>query len=191
MIRSWKRISKLKCDSQKMKCDNSYRLRSASTSPNLQYRKLSFLIFWHLFLFFIDVKMQAIMNTRRNRAKKNATILIHSQHLGVFFHVFSLSTESFSSVQFSHSAVSNSWPHGLQHARLPCPLLELTQTHVHWVGDATQPSHPLSSPAPPTFNLSQHQGLFQWVSSSYQVAKVLEFQLQHQSFQGIFRTDFL
>ena len=54
-----------------------------------------------------------------------------------------------------------------------------------------QPAHPLLSPSPPTFNLSQHQGLFQWVSSSHQVAKVLEFQLQHQSFQWIFRTDFL
>ena len=70
-------------------------------------------------------------------------------------------------------------------------LLKLAQTHVHRVGDAIQPSHPLSSPSPPTFNLSQHQGLFQWVSSSHQVAKVLEFQLQHQSFQWIFRTDFL
>ena len=60
-------------------------------------------------------------------------------------------------------------------------LLEFTQTHVHWLGDAIQPSHPLSSPSPVTFNLSQHQGLFQWVSSSHQVAKVLEFQLQHQS----------
>ena len=70
-------------------------------------------------------------------------------------------------------------------------LSELTQTHVHWVSDAIQPSHPLSSPSPPTFNLSQHQGLFQGVSSSHQVAKVLEFQLQHQSFQWIFRTDFL
>ena len=69
--------------------------------------------------------------------------------------------------------------------------LELTQTHVHWVGDAIQPSHPLSSPSPPALNLSQHQGLFKWVSSSYQVAKVLEFQLQHQSFQWIPRTDFL
>ena len=68
---------------------------------------------------------------------------------------------------------------------------ESTQTHVHWVGDAIQPSYPLSSPFPPALNLSQHQGLFQWVSSSYQVAKVLEFQLQHQSFQWIFRTDFL
>ena len=70
-------------------------------------------------------------------------------------------------------------------------LLELTQTHVRRVGGAIQPSHPLSSPSLPTFNLSQHQGLFQWVSSLHQVAKVLEFQLQHQSFQWILRTDFL
>ena len=70
-------------------------------------------------------------------------------------------------------------------------LLELTQTHVHQVGDAIQPSHPLSSPSPPTFNLSQHQILFKWVSSLHHVAKVSELQLQHQSFQWIFRTDFL
>ena len=70
-------------------------------------------------------------------------------------------------------------------------LLEFTQTHAHWVGDDIQPSHPLSSPSLPTFNLFQHQGLFKWVSSSHQVAKVLEFQLQHQCFQWIFRTDFL
>ena len=70
-------------------------------------------------------------------------------------------------------------------------LLELTQTHVHWVGDAIQPSHPLPSPSPPAFNLSQHQGLFKWVSSSHQVVKVLEFQLWHESFQWIFRTNFL
>ena len=60
-----------------------------------------------------------------------------------------------------------------------------------WVSDGIQPSHPLSSPSPPAFSLSQHQGLFQWVSSSHQVAKVVEFQLQPQSFQWIFRTDFL
>ena len=71
------------------------------------------------------------------------------------------------------------------------PLLESTQTHIHWVSDAIQPSHTLSSPSLPTFNLSQHQGLFKWVSSSHQVAKVLEFQLQYQSFQWIFRTDLL
>ena len=70
-------------------------------------------------------------------------------------------------------------------------LLESTQTHVHCVGDAIQPSHPPLSPSPPAFNLSQHQGLFKWVSSSHQVAKVLEFQFQHQSFQWIPRTDLL
>ena len=67
-------------------------------------------------------------------------------------------------------------------------LLEFTQTHVHWVGDAIQPSHPLSSLPPPTFN---HSSLFQWVSSLHQVAKLLEFQFQHQSFQWTPRTDLL
>ena len=70
--------------------------------------------------------------------------------------------------------------------------LEFTQTHVHSIGDAIiQPSHPLFSPSPPAFNFPQHQGLFKWVSSSHQVTKVLDFQLQHQSFQWIFRTDLL
>ena len=71
------------------------------------------------------------------------------------------------------------------HHQLP----EFTQTHVHRVGDAIQPSHPLSSPSPPAPNPSQHQGLFQWVNSSHEVAKVLEFQLQCQSFQWTSRTD--
>ena len=70
-------------------------------------------------------------------------------------------------------------------------LPEFAQTHVHWVSDAIQPSHPLLPPSPPPFNLSQHQGLFQWVSSLHQVAKVLELQLQHQSFQWIFRVDLI
>ena len=70
-------------------------------------------------------------------------------------------------------------------------LLELAQTHVHCVSDAIQPSHPLSAPSPPAFRLSQHQGLFQWVSSLHQIAKVLELQFQHQSLQLVFRTDFL
>ena len=62
-------------------------------------------------------------------------------------------------------------------------LLEFTQTHIYWVGDAIQPSHPLSPPSPLALNLSQHQSLFQWVSSLHQVAKLLGLQLQHQSFQ--------
>ena len=70
-------------------------------------------------------------------------------------------------------------------------LLESTQTRVHWVSDAVQPSHPLLSPSPPALNLSYNQGLFQWVSSSHQMAKVLEFQLDHQCFQWTPRTPLL
>ena len=94
----------------------------------------------------------------------------------------------FNSVQFS--SVTQSCPtlyDPMNHSTPGLPvhhqLLEFTQTHVYWVGDAIQPSHPLSSPSPPALNLSQQQGLFKWVSSSHQVAKILEFQLQHQSFQ--------
>ena len=98
------------------------------------------------------------------------------------------------SVQFSSSVVSDSLrPHESQHTRPPVhhQLPEFTQTHVHRVGDAIQPSHPLSSPSPPAFSPSQHQGLFQWVNSLLEGAKVLEFQLQHQSFQWIPRADLL
>ena len=74
---------------------------------------------------------------------------------------------------------------------LPVPhhLLELAQVHVHWIGDPIQPSHPLSPSSFSAFGFSQHQGLFQWVSRSHQVAKLLELQLQHQSFRWIFRVD--
>ena len=71
----------------------------------------------------------------------------------------------------------------------PSPTPKLAQTNVHWVDDAIQPSHPLSSPSLPTFNICQHQSLFQWVSSSHWVVKVLE--LQYQSFQWIVRVNFL
>ena len=113
--------------------------------------------------------------------------LLKSQKKCIFDSVYHVIT-----VQFSCLVVSNS----LQSHRLPGlpvhhQLLEFTQTHVHWVSDAIQPSHPLSSPSPSAFNLSQHLGLFQWVSSSHKVAQVLEFQLQHQSFRWILRTDFL
>ena len=102
----------------------------------------------------------------------------------------------FSSVQFSSFAQScptlcnpmnRSTPGLPVHHQLP----EFTQTHVHRVGDAIQPSHPLLSPSPPAPDPSQHQSLFQWVNSSHEVAKVLEFQLWHQSFQRNSRTDLL
>ena len=111
---------------------------------------------------------------------------------------------------YTHKPNNNNWPHAspffkwfqsvksLSHVQLfatlcwDCStpgfpvyhqLLELAQTHVHCTGDAIQPSHPWSSPSPPAFSLSHHQGHFQWISSSHQMAKVVEFQLQHQSFQ--------
>ena len=75
---------------------------------------------------------------------------------------------------------------------LPVPyhLLKFVQVHVHYIGDAIQPSHPLTPSSPSAFNLSQHQGLFQWVSCSHQMMKILELQVQHQSFQREFRIDF-
>ena len=94
---------------------------------------------------------------------------------------------------FSHSVNSDSfWPHDCSIHGFPVLhyLPEFVQTHVHCVSDAIQASCPLSSPSPPAFNLSQNQGLFQWVSSLHQVAKVLKLQLQHQSSQWIFRIDF-
>ena len=79
----------------------------------------------------------------------------------------------FSSVAQSCLTLCNSMNCSMPGLPVHPQLLEFTQTHVHWVGDTTQPSHPLSSPSPPALKLSQHQGLFKWVSSSYQVAKVL------------------
>ena len=101
---------------------------------------------------------------------------------------------TFSSVQFSCSAMSDSlWPHGLQHARPPCPsptpgVCSDSCTLSRWCHPTISSSVVSFSPAP---NPSQHQDLFKWVSSSHQVANVLEFRLPHQSFQWIFRTDFL
>ena len=97
----------------------------------------------------------------------------------------------FSSVAQSCPTLCNPMDCGMPGFTVLHHLLKFAQTHLHWVSDTIQPSQALSSPSPPTFNLSQNQGLFQWVSSSHQVAKVLEFQLQHQSFQWIFRTDIL
>ena len=107
-----------------------------------------------------------------------------------------LLTQIFFSVQFSsvtQSCPTLCDPMNRSTAGLPVhhQLLEFTQTHVHRVSDASQPSHLLSSPSPPAPNPSQHQSLFQWVNSSHKVAKVLEFQLQHNSFQRNPRADLL
>ena len=100
--------------------------------------------------------------------------------------VFFSSVQSLSRVRLC-DPMNRSMPGLPVHHQLP----EFTQTHVHWVSDAIQPSHPLSSPSPPALNPSQHEGLFQWVNSSHEVAKVLEFQLQHHSLQSNPRADLL
>ena len=116
-----------------------------------------------------------------------------SVHKGwVYLHcVYCLAIEP---VHFSPSVIFDCLqPHGLQHARPPCPSLMARAYSNLWT--LSQWCHPIISfsgiPCPPTFSLSQHQGLFQWVSSLHQMVKVLEFQLQHESFQWIFRTEFL
>ena len=97
------------------------------------------------------------------------------------------SFQSHSRVRLFATSTDCSTPGSPVHQQLP----EITQIHVHWVSDAIQPFHPLSSPSHPAFNLFHHQCLFKWVSSLHQVAKVLEFKLQHQSFQSTPRTDLL
>ena len=97
----------------------------------------------------------------------------------------------FSSVAQSCPTLCDPMNHSTPGLPVHHQLPEFTQTHVHRVTDTIQPSHPLLPPSPLALNLSQHQGLFKWVSFSHQVAKILEFQLQHQSFQWTPRTDFL
>ena len=113
--------------------------------------------------------------------------------LKLFFSFFNRNSVlvQFSSVTQSCLTLCNPMNRSMPGLPVHHQLLEFTQTHVHWVSDAAQPSHLLSSPSPPALNLSQDQGLFQWVSSLHQVAKVLEFQPQHQSFQWTPRTDLL
>ena len=129
--------------------------------------------------------LDSVLKSKRTFANKGPS----SQSYG-----FSSShVRMWSLVQFSLSVMTLHDPMDCSTPGFPVhhQLLEFNQTHVHQVGDAIQPSHPLSSPSPPALNLSQHQAIFQWVSSSHQVAEVLEFQFQHQSFQWIFKTDFL
>ena len=138
------------------------------------------------------LKMSCILSYRPNElwwgGKKNQPSISWmqiwklKQILLLMFNVsiFKLLKIHVSSVQFSCSVMSDSLrPHESQHTKLPVhhQLPEFTQTHIHQVSDAIQPSLPRSSPSPPAPNPSQHQSLFQWVNSSHEVAKVLEFQL--------------
>ena len=120
---------------------------------------------------------------------------LHSQHPCISLTILPVTSLSDQIWEVQFSSVTQSCPTLCDPMDCSMPGLpvhhqfpEFIQTHVHWLGDAIQPSHHLSSLSQPTFNLSQHQGLFQWVSPLHQVAKLLKFQLQHQSLQWIFRT---
>ena len=124
-----------------------------------------------------------ILSTEQHEGKLK---LSHKMYYFIMVHLFPWYTlkrcllYQFSSVTQSCLTLWDLMNHSSPGLPVHHQLLESTSTHVHWVSDAIQPFHPLSSPSP-TLNLSRHQGLFKWVSSSHQVAKVLEFQLQHQS----------
>ena len=121
--------------------------------------------------------------TLEDLPRRNSTISIHKYKQRFIV--------QFSSVAHSCLTLCDLMNHSTPGLPIHHQLPESTQTHVHWVSDAIQPSHPLLSPSPPALNLFQHQDLFKWVSSSHQVAKVLEFQLQHQAFQWTPKTDLL
>ena len=132
----------------------------------------------------------------KEEGKKALSFFWSNAYIFIYLAVLGPGLPTWSSVQFSSVAqlcltLCNPMDCSTPGFPVHHQLLGLAQTHVHRVGDAIQPSHLLFSPSPPAFNISQHWGLFQWVRSSHQVPKVLEFQLQHQSFQWIFRTDFL
>ena len=135
-----------------------------------------------LYVSYVSIKLEKNFKLKRNLNSKWYVQTVHRKgNMNGFSVQFSPVTQSCPTLC---DPMDCSMPGLPVHHQLP----EFTETHVHWVGDAIQPSHPLLSLSPPAFNLSQHQGLFKWVSSSNQIAKVWE--LQHQSFQWIFRTSF-
>ena len=129
-----------------------------------------------------------ILALKRSQRKEKQNILTLNC-VPMYFH--SISSVQFSSVTQSCPTLCDPMNRSTPGLPVHHQLLEFTETHVRRVSDAIQPSHPLSSPSPPAPNPSQHQGLFQWVNSSHEVAKVLEFQPQHQSFQWTLRTGLL
>ena len=122
------------------------------------------------------------LQSEKKRAIREAKRSTYSMHWVVYAHNLIAHSVQFTSAVQSRLNLCNPMDRSTPGLPVHHQLPEFTHTHVHRVGDAIQPSHPLSFPSPPAFNLSQHQSLFQWVRSSHQVAEVSEFQLQHQSF---------
>ena len=145
-----------------------------------------------LFILFLDIVFYSwdyynhLVTTLRMKPTLTVTLTVNLQTTWVW-----IAQVHFQFSSFAQSCLTLCDPMNCSMPGLPLhhQLPEFTQTHVRWVGDAIQPSHPVSSLSPPAPNPSQNQGLFQRVSSLHQVAKVLEFQLQHQFFQWTPRTD--
>ena len=142
--------------------------------------KISTVSFWYVF-YLLEALFWLLKNKQGTTILGSNKVISESSTHTCLVH--------FSSVAQSCLTLCNPMNHSTPGLPVHHQLPESTQTHVHRVGDAIQPSHPLSSPSPPALNLSQHQGLFKWVSSLHQMAKVLEFQLQHQSVQWTPRAD--
>ena len=159
------------------------------------YIKLALVIYFHMVMcMFQYYSLKSSYLTVSNWVQESVLYVCVSfaaLHVELSVPSFQIPSGPFSSVPQSCPTLCHPMNHSMPGLPVHHQLPEFTQTHVHWVGDAIQPSHPLSSPSPPAPNLSQHQSLFQWVNSSHEVAKVLEFQLQHQSFQWTPRTDLL
>ena len=161
------------------------------------YATLTSILFFnvrlHVWLaLFSDAKSKSCNTTfQLQRSSLTFSLWFLSILYELYKHLYNAYSVQFSSVTQPCPTLCNTMDCSMPGLWIHHQLPEFTQTPVHWVGDSIQPSHPLTSPSPTAFSLSQHQGHFKWVSSLQQVAKVLEFQLQHQSFQWIFETDFL
>ena len=145
---------------------------------------------WHSIAFAIFHLSLVLAYTQRDRLQKDVNAR-RQECLGAILKVCLPYLFQFSSVVQLCRTLCNPMNYSMPGLPVHHKHPEFTQTHVYRVSDAIQPSHPLLSPSPPAPNPSQHQSLFQLVSSSHQVAKILELQLQHQCFQWIFRTYFL
>ena len=171
--------------------DKSLRSRFNSDSSNIIFLDYRILIVLRLPILFACRREKSVVPLplpRSIRLRTHFKNLLQYNWLTNCDNFYCTAKYLFSSVAQSCLTLCDPMNHSTPGLPVHHKLPEFTQTHAHWVGDAIQPSHPLSSPSPPAPNPSLHQGLFQWVNSLHEVARLLEFQLQHQSFQWTPRT---
>ena len=191
-VEFWKILSKNHCKKKKRKW-----VLVTAISLKLYINLGRFDYFWKIFNFTWETCINYfVLAFFPSPSLKQSSFHNVNSHIscGISFPVayyFHLVSVQFSSVAQPYLTLCNPMNCSIPGLPVHHQFLEFTETHVLWVSDAIQPSHPLSSPSPPAFNPSQHQILFKWVSSSHQVVKVLDIQLQHQSLRWIYSTGFL